>query len=62
MPGQFVFTTKAQWFQKEFNELLNIEITINEEKLKIEMKDIPKGVISTNDIIALMPIIVFKER
>lgn len=61
-PGQFVFTTKAQWFQKEFNELLNEETTVDCAKLEIKMDDVPKGTISADDIISLMSIIDFKEN
>lgn len=62
VPGQFVFTTKAQWFQKDFNELLNLESTFDCEKLKILMKDVPQGAISANDIISLVSIITFSEK
>lgn len=61
LPGQFVFSTKAQWFQKEFLELLDLEIVFDGEKLEIAMDDIPKGIISANDIIALMSIVNIKE-
>jgi len=60
-PGQFLFTTKAQWFQKEFTELLNVEFIIQEGKLEMQINDVPKGVVSTNDIFALKSIINFKD-
>lgn len=61
-PGMFMFTTKAQWFQKEFTELLNLTFTLDCEKLQLSMEDIPKGIISADDIIALMPIINFLKE
>lgn len=60
-PNVFVFSSKAQWFQKEFSELLSMEIQVDCARLEIGMEDIPKETISTNDIIALMPIIDFRE-
>lgn len=60
-PGMFMFTTKAQWFQKEFTELLSLEFTLACKKLQIAMKDVPQGVISADDIIALAPIIDFED-
>lgn len=59
--GLFRFTVKVKWFQKDFNELLNLEFTLDSEKIPISMKDIPKGVISTNDILSLKPFIIFLE-
>ncbi len=61
-PNMFVFSTKAQWFQKEFTELLDIEISVDGPKLEIKKEDIPKGTISADDIISLMAIIDFKEE
>ena len=40
--GVFAFTTKAQWFQKEFTDLLKLEFTLDCEKLQISVKDIPE--------------------
>lgn len=40
--GMFVFTKQAQWFQKEFGELLSLEFTLDCEKLQISLKDIPE--------------------
>ena len=61
-PGMYVFTKQAQWFQKEFGELLNLESPTGCDKLQLPMKDIPQGVISADDITALRAIIDFKAE
>lgn len=42
-PGLYTFKKQkqAQWFQKEFTELLNLELTLDCAKLRLSVKDIP---------------------
>jgi len=60
-PGVFVFSEKGEIFQKEYTKLMNIEVPIFVAKLELKQKEIPNGVLSTNDILVLRSIITFKD-
>ena len=60
-PGVFVFSEKGEIFQREYAKLLNIEVPIFVAKLELKQKEIPNGVLSTNDILVLRSIITFKD-
>ena len=61
-PNIFRFTTKAEWFQKEYNELLNLESNLGDEKLEIDLKDIPDRFLSADDFASLECIMNFTKE
>lgn len=62
-PNVFRFTTKAQWFQKEYAELLDLESELGGKKLEINFKDIPDRLLSADDFASLECIMEFvKEK
>lgn len=59
--GQYKLSTYREEFNKEYVELLNIELELDIKEIEIPLDSIPKGVLNSFDYAKLNGIIVFKE-
>jgi hypothetical protein len=59
--NQYSFTETAEQFTMDMNEFALQESEFNMDKIVIEVKDVPEGFLTVNDIIVLSAFIEFKD-